>query len=362
MKHIEIISNSHAYPVYIGENIRFKLGSYITGKYSSILIIADQNAGDLYLNDLIDSLQDQNVYTAIIPAGERSKSIDNFYRLQTKAIEYNLDRKSLIIALGGGVIGDLAGFTAATYMRGVDYIQVPTTILAHDSSVGGKVAINHELGKNLIGSFYPPQMVLYDVATLETLPVHEVRSGYAELIKEALIADAAYFENLLLTDVKNIPPDELADHLYQGIKIKAAIVEEDEKEAGIRKYLNLGHTLAHALEAELGYGSMTHGEAVAVGLLFALYVSENLFSAVLPRKVLLDWLKKNNYPLQLPPLEEEVLINKMKSDKKTVNGNIQMVLLKQTAEPCVQEIADNDLKRLLTSFLQYMNEQAKVGG
>src|SRR5699024_124658 len=169
-----------------------------------------------------------------------------------KSIEYNLERESLIIALGGGVVGDLAGFAAATYMRGIDYIQVPTTIVAHDISVGGKVAINHELGKNLIGSFYAHKMVLYDVQTLQSFKHEDIRFGYAELVKEAIIADETFYRALQDTNLTKIDSFKLVAHLRKGIEIKAKIVEEDEKETGIRKYLHLGHTLGHALEAELG--------------------------------------------------------------------------------------------------------------
>lgn len=355
MNSIQVHSSSHTYSVYIGENIRFNMKSYLAKEYSSILVIADEKVAALYLDNLTTSLNHNTVYQAIISAGEKSKDIKTFYELHTKAIACNLDRESLIIALGGGVTGDLAGFVAATYMRGISYMQVPTTILAHDSSVGGKVAINHESGKNLIGSFFPPVSVIYDVQTLQTLPPHEVRSGYGELIKEALIADESYFYNLLKTDLNELDNHILVDHLYKGIKIKTAIVEEDEKESGLRKHLNLGHTLAHALEAELGYGSLTHGEAVAIGLLFALYVSKNTFSGNLPNKVLFSWLKRNNYPLELPQLDADILIHRMKSDKKTVNGNIQMVLLKKTAEPCVMEIQDHILKRQLLLFLETLS-------
>ncbi len=170
-----------------------------------------------------------------------------------------MDRQSLIIALGGGVVGDAAGFAAATFMRGVGFIQMPTTILAHDSSVGGKVAINHEQGKNLIGSFYPPDAVIYDIQTLHTLSKQEVRSGYAELVKEALLADANFFQELMSQRLSSLTNRQLAEHLTKGIRIKSTIVEQDERESSVRKFLNLGHTLGHALEAMLGYGKWTHG-------------------------------------------------------------------------------------------------------
>src|SRR5699024_9276236 len=199
---------------------------------------------------------DARVDYSIIQHGEEAKGVDTYYKLLTDAITAGLDRQSLIIALGGGVVGDVAGFVSATFMRGIDYVQMPTTILAHDSSVGGKVAINHEQGKNMIGSFYPPRAVIYDITTLSTLNLQEIRSGYAELVKEALIADEVFFNSLMDTDVTALTSLQLSADLQQGMAIKSQIVEADERESGVRKHLNLGHTLDHALEAELGYGNI----------------------------------------------------------------------------------------------------------
>ncbi|MGM8211617.1 3-dehydroquinate synthase [Virgibacillus sp. W0430] len=352
MNEIVVSSSSHQYPIYIGEDIRFQLKSYLRKDYSAIMIVTDEKVANLYLQDLRNVLAGYKLIEIIFPSGEQTKSIDFFYKLQTKAISNRLDRKSLMIALGGGVIGDLTGFSAATYMRGIDYIQVPTTILAHDSSVGGKVAINHELGKNMIGSFYAPQAVVYDVHTLRSLNAHEIRSGYAELVKEALLADSTFFNTLMEKNLNSLNSQQLVNHLCQGIKIKAEIVEADEKESNIRMFLNLGHTLGHALESELGYGTMTHGEAVAIGLLFALRVSEYKYDIKLPYEKLYQWLERNNYPLNLPNLNKEQLVNRMKSDKKTMNNRIQMVLLKQAAKPIVEEIQEEQLHTYLDIFLK----------
>src|SRR5699024_9924379 len=299
MNELDIKTSTHTYPVKIGDGLRFRLDSFIKKNYTAIFVITDTLVEKLYLNDVLQSLHGERIFHYVIKSGEASKDIEHFYRLQTAALENRLDRNSLIIALGGGVVGDLAGFVAATFMRGIDYMQMPTTILAHDSSVGGKVAINHELGKNMIGSFYPPKAVIYDVGTLETLPDYEVRSGYAELAKEAFIADASFLEELLEKDIQNLSKQHLIEHLYAGINIKAAIVERDEKESDIRKFLNFGHTLSHALETILGYGNITHGEAVAIGMLFALQVSEEKFHTSLPYRSFYEWLKKNGYPLGL---------------------------------------------------------------
>nr|WP_087971529.1 3-dehydroquinate synthase [Oceanobacillus rekensis] len=354
MKDILVQSNTNSYHIAVGESLRFQLNQYLTKNYSSIFIVSDENVAALYLDDILKNFTDKPVFHSIVPAGEQSKDIQTFYQLQTDAINFCLDRESLMIALGGGVVGDLAGFTAATYMRGIDYVQMPTTILAHDSSVGGKVAINHELGKNLIGNFYPPQAVIYDVETLKSLNEREVRSGYAELIKEALIADTDFYRTLIETDIYKVSNSELQDHLQRGINIKAHIVEVDEKESGIRKHLNLGHTLGHALEADLGYGRLTHGEAVAIGLLFSLHVSEQLYSDNLPFEELTLWLRKNRYPLKNIEYHAERLITKMKSDKKSVKSKIQMVLLKELASPVIVELEDAEINKYLHSFIVRM--------
>lgn len=357
MNVLNVKASAHSYEVIIDENIRFNLKDYLPKDYSSILIITDENVAPLYLADVTSSLQDFTVYEAIIPSGEASKDIEHFYQLQTVAITKGLDRNSLIIALGGGVVGDLAGFVASSYMRGIDYIQVPTTILSHDSSVGGKVAINHQHGKNMIGAFFPPQAVVYDVTTLDTLPEHEVRSGYAELIKEAFIADEAFLTELFKTEITKVSNDALVSHLFNGIKIKANIVEKDERESYLRKFLNFGHTLAHALEAELGYGKITHGEAVAVGMLFALRVSENKYEITLPYEAYFNWLKMNDYPISLFDVNIERIVQLMKSDKKSQNQTVQMVLLTALAKPDVVELTDTELLAYLESFKEELKSQ-----
>ncbi|WP_085992034.1 3-dehydroquinate synthase [Oceanobacillus senegalensis] len=350
MEEITVQSSSHSYQVVIGEGVRFNISEYLPKNYSSILIITDDRVAGMYLSAIKNSLPTENVFESIISSGEQSKSVDVFYQLHTDAIQYGLDRNSLIIALGGGVVGDLAGFVASTYMRGIDFIQVPTTILAHDSSVGGKVAINHELGKNMIGNFYAPVAVIYDVETLHSLSEKEVRSGFTEIIKEALISDETTFTQLMHINLNEISNHQLQKYLSYGIMVKAKIVEEDEKENGVRKYLNLGHTLGHAIEAELGYGQITHGEAVAIGLIFALYVSNEVYSIDLPVDTLYTWLKKNNYPLSLKNFNIQNFIQRMKSDKKTTNKTIQMVLLEEIGSPTVYEISDERLEEYLQSF------------
>ncbi|MEF3327987.1 3-dehydroquinate synthase [Oceanobacillus sp. M60] len=357
MKQLTIQSSQRSYPIVMEAGLRFHVKKWLKKEYSSILVITDDKIADKYLQDVVSSLEGQHVYSYIVPAGEASKNMDQYYKLQTKAIESGLDRKSLIIALGGGVIGDLGGFVAATFMRGIDYIQMPTTILAHDSSVGGKVAINHESGKNLIGCFYPPAAVLYDTETLASLPYREIRSGYAEILKEGFISDIHLTEELLSLSLQQVTTAQLENHLEAGIKVKAAIVEDDERESGVRKYLNLGHTLGHALEARLGYGTVTHGEAVANGMLFALHVSEDMSGEELPFHELHHWMKINEYPvIDIEEKRIAELVKSMKADKKSVSGHIQMVLLNQVGEPTVANLDDSSVEAYIRTYIERMNK------
>ena len=358
MRSMKVRTSSHDYHVFVGNSLRLKLKELLPKQYSRILIVTDSVVAPLYLEEVKKALAEEDVIVTdvVIPNGEFSKNIEQFYHLQTIALEANLDRQSLIVALGGGVIGDLAGFVAATFMRGIDYIQVPTTILAHDSSVGGKVAINHELGKNLIGAFYPPRAVIYDIDTLQSLPKHEVRSGYAEIIKEAFIANKSLLDELVLKKIDEVSEDDLSRHVYAGIAIKANIVEQDERETHMRMFLNFGHTLAHAIEAELKYGEITHGEAVAIGMLFALRVSEGELGVDLASNSYKQWLINNGYPLSLFSIDRQDLIDKMKLDKKSTNEQIQMVLLEQFAKPTVLHLEDDVIADYLDTFIKELSE------
>ncbi|GEN56688.1 3-dehydroquinate synthase [Halolactibacillus alkaliphilus] len=356
MEKLTIKTSTHDYQVVIDKGLRFKLKSFINPRYQSVYIITDSNVATLYLDEVYNTLKDDfKVYYSIVPAGEESKSSHVYFDLMTQLIEAGLDRNGLIIALGGGMIGDLAGFVASTYLRGVDFIQMPTTILAHDSSVGGKVAINHPLGKNLIGAFYPPVAVIYDVDTLQTIPFREIRSGYAEIAKHSMIHQPPFWDQIIpVTLNESLDQKTLIRDLINGINVKAKIVEEDEREADIRQFLNFGHTLGHAIEAELGYGKMTHGEAVAIGMLFAMAVSEKHFKVDLPIQAFLEWLKHNNYPLTLPNLNVNKLMDRMKRDKKTKNQQIKMVLLESLGSPKMVDMDDVILRQQLETFLESM--------
>ncbi|WP_071395588.1 3-dehydroquinate synthase [Bacillus tuaregi] len=337
-----------AYPVYIGEGVIQQLPAVIKKQkaVTKILIITDEIVGELYLPVILDSIAEFQAEVVKVPSGEKAKTFEVYYECLTSALKYKLDRHSLILALGGGAVGDLSGFVAATFMRGIPFIQIPTTILAHDSAVGGKVAINHPEGKNMIGSFYQPEAVIYDIDFLKSLPLHERRSGFAEVIKHGLIQDLAFYQWLKahINSLDNITGDELERFLARGIEIKSAIVAEDEKETGIRAYLNFGHTLGHAIEAEMGYGKMTHGEAVLIGMLFALQLSKKYAGLEFDISDLYEWVEKLGYQTKVPEgLSYESLVERMKGDKKSVGQQIRMVLLNKVGSPGLYELSEKEI-------------------
>ena len=271
---VEVDLGDRRYPIHIGPNLIDHADQYIGALVQDrhVVIIADEALTESHLPRLKTSLSNaaQKLDQVIVPSGEASKSIAVFGQVMEDVLALNVDRKVMLIALGGGVIGDLVGFVAASLLRGVDFIQVPTTLLAQvDSSVGGKTGINATAGKNLIGAFHQPQAVLADTATLSTLPLREIRAGYAEVVKYGLLGDRDFFEWLEehLEEILALDDAPLVEAVARCCRAKATIVAEDEKEAGRRALLNLGHTFGHAYEAEAKYdGTVLHGEAVAAGM------------------------------------------------------------------------------------------------
>ncbi len=356
METIQIHTESKNYNVFVGEGVRKELCTFLVNHFSGltrILIITDETVAKLHLEKLLFELKSFNPVIFTAPSGEKAKTFEVYYSALSTALENRLDRKSVILSFGGGAVGDLSGFVAASYMRGIPFIQVPTTILAHDSAVGGKVAINHPLGKNMIGAFHQPEAVFYDLEFLKTLPAHEIRSGFAEVIKHALIDDSDFFDWLKenVHDLQTLPMDLLSESLIKGIKIKGKIVGQDERETGIRAYLNLGHTLGHAIESEMGYGNFTHGEAVMVGMLFALKVSKELLGLPFNLEEFIKWIERLGYDSKIPGnLSYENLVNKMKQDKKSVRDSIRFVLLEQLGQPIVKEVPEIVLFEQLNSF------------
>ncbi|KRF63517.1 3-dehydroquinate synthase [Bacillus sp. Soil768D1] len=351
MESMQIKTASKQYPVLIGKQAINELPDFIThelNQLNKILIITDEKVAELHLQTVKKALikTGKPVLHYVVPEGEHAKTFEVFYECQSYCLSQQLNRKSLIIALGGGAVGDLAGFVAATFMRGIPFIQVPTTLLAHDSAVGGKVAINHPLGKNMIGAFHQPEAVIYDLEFLQTLPLQELRSGFAEVIKHSLIADKEFYLWLKsnIVDLNNITDEQFLTMITKGIGIKASIVEEDEKEMGIRAFLNFGHTLGHAVEGSMGYGNFTHGESILIGMVYALKLSSREQGLDFKLDEFINWVASLGYQTTIPlQLEKETLLNLMKTDKKSINEGATFVLLKQLGSPLLMDIADSVL-------------------
>ena len=328
------------YPIYFGENLIQSFVGLIENKEifpkgisrSSLLLISDDNVFGLYGHALRDSLKEAGyrVHGITLDSGEESKSMANLMRLYNEAISFGADRGTTVIALGGGVVGDIAGFFAATYMRGIRLIQVPTSLLAQvDSSVGGKTAVNLPQAKNIIGSFYQPDLVVCDCRTLKSLPKRELASGLAEVIKYGLIQDYDFF-CWLKGRSKELLQARVEDMEYIAARccaIKGDIVSLDERETGIRKLLNLGHTIGHALESLTGYQKYTHGEAVAVGMLQALKIALNrgLIRAEYLREYK-ELAESLELPLKLEGVSCDSLLEKLRLDKKAEGGKMVFIL------------------------------------
>lgn len=340
---IQVNAKSKSYEVTIGANIlsdAFQTYASLFNKADHVFVLTDENVWKRH-EDYFRASMPFPFYELILPAGEKCKSFPIFEKAHTFLLEHRATRKSLIIALGGGAVGDLAGFVAATYMRGIPFIQVPTTILAHDSAVGGKTAINHSSGKNMIGAFYQPEAVIYDTSFLTTLPAIEVRSGMAEVVKHAMLSDAIWYEELLKLDSFEMSSELLTTYLAKGIQVKASIVEQDETESSVRKFLNLGHTYGHALEAAAGYGKLTHGECVMIGLIYMLILSE-MHGGITSEQTeqFINFVRNTGYPLDaLKEYSFEVLLPYLLKDKKADYGELQFVLLQEIGKPFTKVIS-----------------------
>jgi 3-dehydroquinate synthase len=294
-------------------------------------IVTNPNIAALYGDIVTESLLKSGFQVVLIEVkdGEEFKTSTTLNCIYDKLIDAGLDRNSFIVALGGGVVGDMAGFAAATYLRGIHFVQVPTSLLSQvDSSVGGKTAIDHPRGKNLIGAFYQPSLVLIDVDTLKTLPVREFRAGLAEVVKYGIILDSDFFKFLEnnLNNILSMDKDSLVYVIQRCCQLKAQIVEQDEKESGLRAVLNYGHTLGHALETSAGYGVMVHGEAVAIGMVLAARISFSYGHCSSEDVSRITGLL-NGFQLQLPPPEVEIdlLKNALETDKKSRSGVISFI-------------------------------------
>ncbi|MGI5901941.1 MAG: 3-dehydroquinate synthase [Desulfitobacteriia bacterium] len=326
------VGGSKRYPIIIDRPLE-DLGEYLKDKFgpqTHYLIISNNIVADLYGPRVLSALQEFRTDLLIVPAGEEEKSLERISELTKEAVRLKADRDTVVLALGGGVIGDLAGFFATVFFRGIRYVQIPTTFLAQvDSSIGGKVAVNHVCGKNLIGAFSPPEAVWQDYSTLETLPWVEIQNGLAETVKHAVVFDADLFN--FIEDhteaITGLDYDFLKKLAARSMAVKVRIVTEDEKEKGIRVLLNLGHTFGHALEAAETYQGITHGQGVSIGLAAAsnLALKRNLLSEENYERII-NLLKKLKLPTEIAYCDPQILLKNMSADKKNKSGNIVLVL------------------------------------
>jgi len=346
MKTINIQFDERTYPIYIGEGLisDYELISQHL-PHNKIAIVTNDFVADIYLAPLINSLSPhKEVISIILPDGEKHKNTDSLNTIYSELLKNKADRNTTLIALGGGVIGDITGFAAATYMRGINFIQMPTTLLSQvDSSVGGKTGINHPQGKNMIGAFYQPKCVITDVNVLKTLPSRELSAGLAEVIKYGLIKDIKFFE-WLETNIQSLiemNPEYLTEAILRSCQNKADVVEADEFESGIRAILNLGHTFGHAIEVAQGYGNWLHGEAVGVGMIMAAKLSQAMgWLSELDIERIISLIKYAGLPTMPPSISVDKYIELMMLDKKTKDGKINLVLQKSMGEAVLSDSYD----------------------
>ncbi len=356
MGEVKVNLGSNSYKIHIGCGLMQQIHLFLDSLNmpNHVFIITDENVGSLYAKQLAADLQRNHYRTVLycVKPGEQSKSWPVLDCLYTEAVKAGFDRSCTVLAVGGGVVGDLAGFFAATYMRGVPFIQIPTTLLAQvDSSVGGKVAINHVLGKNIIGAFYQPRMVLIDPTVLTTLPASEISNGLAEVIKYGIIADQDLFAYLIdnVQKIVNINEEVMLRLISKSCSIKARIVEQDEKDTSVRMILNFGHTIGHAVEAVTGYNKYTHGEAVAIGMHGAALLSEKLLhSPAELTKQLLKLLQKINLPVSTSECDADSIVTAIRHDKKSMDGVVNWILLRNIGDAVIhKDVAVDVLQTVL---------------
>jgi 3-dehydroquinate synthase len=345
------VSSVKPYPVFLGVNLE-DLGQYLATRigvnHGHILVITHPIVAKHYLERLKEGLESFRVDALIVPEGEEEKSLERLSELTTAAISCGTDRKSVVLALGGGVIGDLAGFFASMFMRGIRLVQVPTTLLAMvDSSIGGKVAVNHPAGKNLLGDFYPPLAVWTDFSTLETLPWEEVLNGLAETIKHAVVADAELLSFLEAhrEEIKKRTPNIFKELASRSSAVKVKLVSEDETEQGQRMLLNLGHSFGHALETEMFYRGITHGQGVSIGMVAAAHLAQKRgFMSPSEVERLIKLLQGFGLPVNIKAKNPQTLLNLMNADKKNQNRQKVLVLPKGLGQGVVvHDVNDEEI-------------------
>ena len=350
--HVDLQERS--YPVYIGRDLLSDpqlLARHVSGP--QVVVVSNDTVAPLYMDKLRAALGQRSLLTEVIlPDGEAYKTLDTLASIFDQVMAAGHNRTTTFVALGGGVVGDITGFAAACYQRGVNFVQVPTTLLAQvDSSVGGKTAVNHPMGKNMIGAFYQPRAVLIDTNSLQTLPRRELAAGLAEVIKYGLICDEPFYRWLQEQMPKLLAREEaaLAEAIERSCANKAQVVAADEREGGLRAILNLGHTFGHAIETHQGYGQWLHGEAVAVGMLLAVELSAH--RGLVPAAevtALRELLLAAGLPVQPPDMSPEIFIELMGRDKKVVDGRLRLILLAALGEACiVDDVTSEELQALL---------------
>ncbi|MGJ7483823.1 3-dehydroquinate synthase [Variovorax sp. LT2P21] len=353
---VDIALGERSYPILIGAGLLDQPASFeAVPKAASALIVTNTTVGPLYTAALQRALTGRFAAVRVLelPDGEAYKDWTTLNRIFDALLGHGCDRKTVLFALGGGVVGDMTGFAAASYMRGVPFVQVPTTLLAQvDSSVGGKTAINHPLGKNMIGAFYQPQLVLCDLATLTTLPPRELSAGLAEVIKYGPIYDMAFFDwiEANLPALRAQEPAAMAHAVRRSCEIKAEVVGQDEREHGLRAILNFGHTFGHAIESALGYGEWLHGEAVGCGMVMAAQLSQRLGgvdSAFVQRLTTL--IEKAGLPIVAPRFGAERYLELMRIDKKSEGGEIRFVVIDKLGSAVMRPAPDAMVREVLAA-------------
>lgn len=359
MKTLSVELGARSYPIYIGQQLLDQanlLVQHINGQ--QVMVVSNETVAPLYLDRVLASLQGFKIEHCILPDGEQYKTFDVMQRIFDALLSVPCDRRTTVIALGGGVIGDITGFAAACYQRGVAFIQIPTTLLAQvDSSVGGKTAVNHPMGKNMIGAFYQPQAVIADTTTLNTLNDRELRAGLAEVIKYGLIRDIEFLDWLEQNyqAILGRDAEALAYAIEQSCRNKAEVVAADEREHGERATLNLGHTFGHAIETAAGYGEWLHGEAIAAGMVMAADLSCRLGwldQTDVNRATTL--LKKSGLPIAPPSgISRDQFLSHMAVDKKVLDGQLRLVLLQELGQATVT--ADYDRNQLIATLDNFVS-------
>jgi 3-dehydroquinate synthase len=347
MKTLDVALAERAYPIHVGAGLIGRAGELLAGVVRRrAVIVTNAAVAAHHLDPLRKALAAQGVATdvVLVPDGEQHKAWPTLQDIVTRLLELRAERSTALIALGGGVVGDLTGFAAAIYQRGVPFVQIPTTLLAQvDSSVGGKTGINHPLGKNMVGAFWQPRAVLIDIECLRTLPSREVNAGMAEVIKYGAIRDAVFFAWLEanLARIRSGDADALSHAIFESCRIKAAVVAADEREMGERAILNFGHTFGHAIEAAQGYGSWLHGEAVAAGMVVASRLSERVTGLPAADSARVRAIvAAAGLPSAPPPMASERWLDLMGRDKKVAEGRMRFVLLERMGHAIVRSDVD----------------------